>query len=115
MNTVILSGYIGQDPQIKITKNKAYVINFSLATKRTVKINDKYEYLTDWHYITAFGEYNSKIIKKGYFAIIKGNLRETKYNKDGKDIRYYGVFADNIEIVETVKKGKSGFDDGSPF
>ncbi|MBS2126474.1 hypothetical protein J8J04_02105 ['Fragaria x ananassa' phyllody phytoplasma] len=56
-----------------------------------------------------------KLIKKGYFATIKGNLRETKYNKDGKDIRYYVVFADNIEIPETVKKGKSDFNDGSPF
>ncbi|MBS2126475.1 single-stranded DNA-binding protein ['Fragaria x ananassa' phyllody phytoplasma] len=61
MNIVILSGYIGQNLQIKIIKNQVFVINFSLSTKRTVKINDKYEYLTDWHYITAFVEYNSKI------------------------------------------------------
>lgn len=104
MNIVMLSGYIGQEPKVKITKNNLYIINFSLATTRAMKVNDKYEYLTDWHYITAFGEYNSKIIKKGFFAVVKGTLQEHKYNQDGKDIRNYNVFADNIEIKEIVKK-----------
>jgi single-strand DNA-binding protein len=88
-NRISLIGFVGNDVQLKSTKNGTPVAVFSVATKASWK-NSKgdYDSRTEWHRCTAWGklaEFAGKL-EKGAHVQVEGELRYREYEKDrGKD------------------------------
>ena len=88
-NHISLIGFVGNDVQLKSTKNGTSVAVLSLATKSTWRnSNGGYDSRTEWHRCTAWGklaEFAGKL-EKGAHVQIEGELRYREYEKDrGKD------------------------------
>lgn len=79
MNKVILSGYVGKDPQIRYLDSRP-IAEFSLATTEPPRVNAqgvKLPERTDWHRIVmldANAEFAEKYIRKGSRLLIEGKL-----------------------------------------
>lgn len=84
-NRISLIGFVGNDVQLKFTKNGTPAAILSVATKSSWK-NGKGEYgsRTEWHRCTAWGklaEFAGKL-EKGAHVQIEGELRYREYKKD---------------------------------
>jgi single-strand DNA-binding protein len=84
-NRISLIGFVGNDVQLKSTKNGTPVAVLSVATKSSWK-NGKGEYdsRTEWHCCTAWGklaEFAGKL-EKGAHVQIEGELRYREYKHD---------------------------------
>ena len=84
-NRISLIGFVGNDVQVKSTKNGTPVAVLSVATKSSWK-NGSGEYAsrTEWHRCTAWGklaEFAGKL-EKGAHVQIEGELRYREYKKD---------------------------------
>ena len=79
MNKVILSGYVGKDPQIRYLDSRP-IAELSLATTEPPRVNAqgvKLPERTDWHRIVmldANAEFAEKYIRKGSRLLIEGKL-----------------------------------------
>lgn len=84
-NRVSLIGFVGNDAQLKTTKNGTPVVIFSVATKASWKNSTgSYDSRTEWHHCTVWGklaEFASKL-EKGAHVQIEGELRYREYKKD---------------------------------
>jgi len=84
-NRVSLIGFVGNDAQLKTTKNGTPVAIFSVATKASWK-NSKggYDSRTEWHRCTAWGKLAefAGTLEKGAHVQIEGELRYREYKKD---------------------------------
>lgn len=91
-NKVILIGNLGNNPEIRKTKNgKEYTI-ISLATKTSSKNKDtgEREEFVEWHNVAIFKEgivnFAKEYAKKGDSAYVEGSLSTSKWQDDaGKD------------------------------
>jgi single-strand DNA-binding protein len=84
-NRISLIGFVGNDVQLKSTKNGTPVAVVSVATKSSWKNSrGEYDSRTEWHRCTAWGklaEFAGKL-EKGAHVQIEGDLRYREYQKD---------------------------------
>jgi single-strand DNA-binding protein len=84
-NRISLIGFVGNDVQLKSTKNGTPVAVLSVATKSSWKNgNGEYASRTEWHRCTAWGklaEFAGKL-EKGAHVQIEGELRYREYKQD---------------------------------
>ena len=88
INLVVIAGRLGQDPELKYSKDGAAVCSFSLATDEGYKTKDgTIVEKTEWHRCVAYrklaeiiGQYN----KKGSLISIQGKLQTRNWEKDGQ-------------------------------
>ena len=84
-NRISLIGFVGNDVQLKSTKNGTPVAVLSVATKSSWK-NGKGEYdsRTEWHRCTVWGKLAefAGTLEKGAHVQIEGELRYREYKKD---------------------------------
>ena len=105
-NRVTLTGFLGQDSQVKTTRNQTSFTVFSLATKRSWKDRESGEWAsqTCWHRCVAWGKLSetAALLTKGAHVLIEGEIRQ----------REYAVKADNgsgkksiteIRVISIVK------------
>lgn len=79
LNKVILTGNLGRDPHVYLTKEGKEVVTFSLATKQSWKTESGEWYsVTDWHNITVFREptirWIKDVLKRGHKVYVEGKL-----------------------------------------
>ena len=84
-NRVSIIGFVGNDAQLRSTKNGATVTVFSVATKSSWK-NPKggYDSRTDWHRCVAWGslsQFESRLEKRSHVQV-EGELRYREYEKE---------------------------------
>lgn len=123
MNTVILVGRLGADPEIRHLESGKSVANFNIATNRTKDI-------TDWHKVTVWGnavDVIEKYVKKGSQVGVNGSLQTRSYEKDGQTRYVTEVVCYNISLIGSKneiseqsntsidKKDESYIDDDLPF
>jgi single-strand DNA-binding protein len=84
-NRISLIGFVGNDVQLKSTKNGTPVAVLSVATKSSWKNKTGgYDSRTEWHRCTAWGklaEFAGKLEKRAHVQI-DGELRYREYEKD---------------------------------
>jgi len=102
MNKVILAGFIGQDVDVKYTKNdNKMVASFSVGTRES---KDK----TEWHRCVAWdktAELISKYFKKGSYIALTGRLQTRKWeDKDGKTMFSTEIIVDTAEFGGSKKE-----------
>lgn len=114
-NRISLIGFVGNDAQLKNTKNGTAIAVFSVATKsRWKNSNGGYDSRTEWHRCTVWGklaEFASKL-EKGAHVQVEGELRYRDYKKDrGSDAdatsikrRFAEIHASRILKLDRVAK-----------
>ena len=110
-NTVILTGNLGQDPEIKTFDDGNSVCTFSLATTENWK-NKQGEKMshTDWHNIKVNGkmaEIAHKYLKKGSKVHVQGKIRYREYEKDGTKKYFTEILAREVEFLSSNNQTRS--------
>ena len=114
MNSVIVNGNIGREPEITMTSGGKKLCNFSLA-------NDKGNKEVQWVDCRAWdikAEYLEKYVHKGYRLLVQGRLMFDSYTKDGEKRKSIYILCDRIEIErstenDTRRSNTQPKDDGS--
>ena len=97
-NTIIVTGKVGQDPELKFTPSGMAVLTFSVAD--TYGKDDKKK--TTWHNITVFGklaENAANSITRGTNVIIEGRFEQDEYTKkDGTKGKATKIIANELGV-----------------
>jgi single-strand DNA-binding protein len=119
VNKVILVGYVGKDPEIRVLRDGRKIANFSVATNEQWrdKATGERKENTSWHNIVVFNsdlvsKVVEKYIKKGSSIYIEGMMKTRKYtDKGGSDRWTTEVVLQNYrgEIVLLESSGGGGF------
>lgn len=117
LNKAIVSGHLGQDPELRYTGNKTPVATFRIASSERRKQNDQWVEVPEWHTIIAWGktaEACSKYLRKGSKALVEGRLQTSSYeDKHGVKRFKTEIIADAVEFL-TPPKDKAPDDDQLP-
>lgn len=111
MNLVLLTGRIGNEPQVKEFENGKSVA-FSLATNENYK-NAQGETVekTEWHNIVGSGkiaELVEKYLAKGSLVSVQGKLRTRNYeDKEGNKKYITEVRISRIEFLDSKKQNQT--------
>ena len=105
-NTVILSGRLTADAELKSTTQGVSVTNFTIAVQRPKRKDE--EEKTDFIRIVVWGkqaEFVTKYFRKGNMIGIQGTLQVRQYeDKDGIKRSMYEVVANNVQFVESKRE-----------
>lgn len=78
LNRVFLMGYLGQSPEIQISKSGKPYSRLSVATHRTwINKEDEKEDKTDWHSVFVWGPLAERCcnnLRKGALVFVEGSL-----------------------------------------
>jgi single-strand DNA-binding protein len=93
INKVILLGHVGQDPEVRPTKNGGKFASFRLATSEYSrdKATGERKQTTEWHSVVVFDsalvEIVEKYVHKGSRLYVEGAQKTRKWTKkDGTDV-----------------------------
>ena len=111
MNRAIISGNLGQKPEVRQANSGTAVCNFSVATNHRVKKGDEWVDQTDWHRIVVFGkqaENCEKYLDKGSKVIVEGRIQNRSYDdKEGNQRKTTEIVANNVEFLTRPENGVS--------
>ena len=82
MNTVVLSGRMAKDPELKYTSGGKGNVRFTLAVQRTKDEADFINCIALEKTAETIAEY----FKKGSTILVQGSIRTGSYEKDGRTI-----------------------------
>ena len=87
INKIIVVGRVGQDPEVRYSKNGNPIANLSVATTHSRKSGDGYEDETEWHKIVCFGstaEFAKEYVSQGDLVSVVGRITTNSWqNKNG--------------------------------
>ena len=103
MNTVILIGRVGRNPEIKDI-NGAKCATFSLATSERYKDrNGNAQEQTEWHNIVAWratADIAERFVKSGDQLCVEGKIKYRQWETDRGEKRYAtDIIADRIHLL----------------
>lgn len=109
MNVVILTGRLGQNPEVRYMPSGDAVCNFSIPD--TVVWKDKAsgerKEKTDWFDCVMFGsqvEHFTKWCKKGTGIEVRGSLRKSTYEKGDHKVTKYEIHVDAWSFAPGTKR-----------
>lgn len=117
MNTVVISGRLGEDVQTRRTTNGGVMLTNSIA----VDLRTKNGKITEWHNVVAYGktaELIERWFHKGSMIGIEGSLRSRKYkDKDGNNRHSDEIQIEKVTFMDS--KGEPSIEKeeekGEPF
>lgn len=104
MNKFTITGYLGKDPELKLTPNGVHCtsLNISISGEGKTESGDK---KSTWVFIDAYNKTADLVCqyqKKGNFIIVEGHVSvSTTKTQDGKALSRTHLIADRIEFVNT--------------
>lgn len=96
LNLCILTGNLGQDPEIHYSSDGNPIATLNLAFRSG---KDK----TNWIKVTCFGklaEISQQYLHKGAKITVVGTLDQEKWEKDGTTKTSFRIIANSIEFVK---------------
>ena len=102
MNIVAINGRLTRDAELKYTNSGMAICKFSIATNRSVKKGDKWEDEANFFECTMFGKRAESInqyLTKGQQVSISGELRQERWEKDGKQNSRVTISVNNLQLI----------------
>jgi len=117
LNKVMLTGYLGADPEMRFTPQGSPVTTFRVASGRSWKSADGTQHDdTEWFRVVAWeklAEICNQYLTKGTRVYVEGRLQTRKYtDRDGQERNSTEVIATDM-IILSSKRGEDSGDDGS--
>ena len=126
INTIVLTGRLTKDPELKSGQSGKAYARFNLAVNRPMQKDE-----TDFINCVAFGktaELIGEYLRKGRKVGVVGRLQMGRYEVNGEKRTSYDVVVDTIEFLESrnnsqveevttseVQEVNNSDDDGFPF
>ena len=111
MNLVIISGYLGADPELRFTQSGQAVLNMRVATtEKYLDKNKVQQERTDWHSVVIWGkraEGLAKHLSKGSGVEVTGSLRTSSYD-DKEGVKRYKTEINCTSFEFGKSKGRGG-------
>lgn len=111
MNRVIITGNLGQAPEVRKAKSGLPIANLRIATNERVKDGDEWKDHTEWHTVVVFGkqaENCERFLDKGSKVAVEGKIRTRQYeDKDGNQRRNTEIIADRVEFLTRSENSES--------
>jgi len=118
LNKVLLIGFLGNDPEKRVTSGGHSVVSVNLAT--TDKWNDKQgnkQERTEWHRLVFWdqrAEFIEQYCKKGTQLYIEGSLQTNEWtDKDGNKRFTTEILVRNSQILDRLQQGGQGQSQGN--
>ena len=92
LNSIMLIGNLGQDPELTYTANGVARANLSLATNRRVRRDGDFTDETSWHRVTLWrdiAERTAQYLEKGRRVLVEGSVSSYKYTGDDGNERVF--------------------------
>lgn len=105
MATVVISGYLGADPEIKSISDKTTLSVLKIAESRSIKKGDQWENVTDWFRVKAW--MNLSFLGKGDMITVTGKIVNANYQKDGKTVYQDDIIVNDFKDITRLKKAES--------
>lgn len=98
MKTIVLSGRLTADPEIKeLDGKKSKVANFTLANNEKDKENAEYFDVCCWDKVANFAQ---EFVKKGNKVLVSGTFADETYkDKEGNTRHHFRITAASIEFA----------------
>ena len=118
LNTVMLIGNLGKDPEVRHTQDGKAIVNLTLATSESWKdkaTGEKKE-KTEWHRVVIFNDGLAKVaeayLKKGSTVYLEGQLQTRKWtDKDGVEKYSTEIVLQNFKGELVMLGGKDNASD----
>ena len=111
VNSVVLLGYLGQDPEMRSSGKGTIIANLSLATSERVKESSgDWADKTEWHSLVAFGktaELLRDYVHKGSKLYIEGKLQTRSWEDRESGKKLYKTEVVIREVILLDGKGQS--------
>ncbi|MBD3176221.1 MAG: single-stranded DNA-binding protein [Armatimonadia bacterium] len=113
VNSVVLVGRLGRDPELKVTSGGISLCKFSIAVDRPYRSQggDK---VTDWLDIVAWrdrAEFCANYLQKGTMVAVEGRIQVRKWETpEGDPRKMYEIQADNVQILVGGSRSGGGPD-----
>lgn len=105
VNTVILVGNVGKDPEVRYAQSGTAIANFSVATSEKYKGETQ----TEWHRVVAFGklaEICGEYLKKSSKVFVEGKIQTRQWEDQSGNKRYSTeIIAKEMKMLDS--KGES--------
>jgi len=121
VNSIVVSGRLGKDPELRSTSGGKSVAGFTLAVDEGYGEHKK----TIWLYCEVWGktaEAVARLVTKGKRVVVTGRLSEDKWTdkQSGQERSKPKVIANEVEIVDFADKDQADghgevSDDDIPF
>ena len=99
MNKIVITGYLGQDPEMQTLSNGMEKCRFTVGVSRKVKKDASKK--TDWFNCDAWGATGAFVknwFRKGSGITVTGRMESSQSEKDGKKTTYWSLNVDEIEF-----------------
>ena len=104
INTVVISGRLVRDIELKYTQGGTAYAKFCIAVDRNFQKNNEWEKETSFIDITIWGkraEQCAEQLHKGSATIVEGYVKTGKYvNKEGVNIKTFEIVAHKVNFLE---------------
>ena len=120
LNSVTLSGNLGQDAEVRYTNNGLAITSFSLAVSKSRKQSDgSYKDVTSWVDCVMYGKrgeamYGNGMLQKGVRLAIVGRLHQNVWEKDGQRRSKLEVIVDNVVTMTAQRQQQQGYQVAAP-
>ncbi len=115
VNKVLLIGHVGRDVEVSYHEGSA-IVNLSLATNGSQKVNGAWQDIAEWHNIVFFGkiaEIAREYVNKGSKIYVEGRLRTRSW--EGKDgVRRYKTEVIAHDLVLLSGSAKTSDESAQP-
>lgn len=110
LNKIILVGYVGHDPRIRLTPSGEAVADIMVGTVDRWKDHlGEQRRRTVWHHVVFFKGMASVVqgfLRKGSKVYVAGRLRFRKWKKDGANVYSAEIIADEMQILDNIRSIK---------
>jgi len=103
LNRVQLIGYLGRDPEVRLTASGKKVTNFSLAVTQRWKAGGESKEHTEWVNIEVWGKLSDitqEYIHKGSLLYIEGRLKTDQYDENGETKYFTKVVVTGLQMLD---------------
>lgn len=120
LNSVTLSGNLGQDAEVRYTNSGLAITSFSLAVSKSRKQSDgSYKDVTSWVDCVMYGKrgeamYGNGMLQKGVRLAIVGRLYQNVWEKDGQRRSKIEVVVDNVVTMTAQRQQQQGYQVAAP-
>ena len=116
INKVFLLGYLGKDPDVRMTQSGKVVVSCSLSTTESYKDKDgKWQSKSEWHNLVIWdkaAETFAKHFKKGSKVAVDGKLQTRQWEDQNGNKRYTTeILVKDFYFVDSKKEKGSPTED----
>lgn len=105
INSVVLTGRLTKDVDLRVTNSGKNVARFTLAVDRNYKSDQQADFFT----VSVWGkqaENTATYCHKGSLVGVQGHLRSGSYDKNGQKVYFVDIEADSVQFLDTRSKSQ---------